>query len=329
MAASGPEERSVWPGWPVTACGAVLIGWFAGPVKAFLRVSSSQGGGPRMGRGEGYGPQGLGRSGCGRDRVTIGGRTVTGRSRSDNTQGDHGRDRSPTGRGRSLTGPGSEEGGRDTQLFLGGCGVSLDDCAFRPICLDDSDDAGLLRSGWKLVSDVNLEQQTEFVGLAADIVSSYVANNNLQVAELPALIASVHASLTALGRPAEAPVEETRATPAQIRKSVTPDHLMSFIDGKPYRSLKRHLTSQGMTPAEYRQKFGLPHDYPMVAASYAAQRSALAKSLGLGQRRRDAAAAAREEALQEAAQEAPRAEAAADEAPPEKPARRRSRKAAE
>ncbi len=179
------------------------------------------------------------------------------------------------------------------------------------------------------MSDVNLEQQTEFVGLAADIVSSYVANNNLQVAELPALIASVHASLTALGRPAEAPVEETRATPAQIRKSVTPDHLMSFIDGKPYRSLKRHLTSQGMTPAEYRQKFGLPHDYPMVAASYAAQRSALAKSLGLGQRRRDAAAAAREEALQEAAQEAPRAEAVADEAAPEKPARRRSRKAAE
>ncbi len=94
---------------------------------------------------------------------------------------------------------------------------------------------------------------------------------------------------------------------------------MSFIDGKPYRSLKRHLTSQGMTPAEYRQKFGLPHDYPMVAASYAAQRSALAKSLGLGQRRRDAAAAAREEALQEAAQEAPRAEAVADEAAPEKP----------
>ncbi|MEE8630357.1 MULTISPECIES: MucR family transcriptional regulator [Methylobacterium] len=178
------------------------------------------------------------------------------------------------------------------------------------------------------MSDVNLEQQTEFVGLAADIVSSYVANNNLQVAELPALIASVHASLTALGRPAEAPVEETRVTPAQIRKSVTPDHLMSFIDGKPYRSLKRHLTSQGMTPAEYRQKFGLPHDYPMVAASYAAQRSALAKSLGLGQRRRDAAAAAREEAVQDTAQEAPQAEAAV-EAAPEKPVRRRSRKAAE
>ncbi|MET7245348.1 MucR family transcriptional regulator [Methylobacterium sp. EM32] len=174
------------------------------------------------------------------------------------------------------------------------------------------------------MSDVNLEQQSEFVGLAADIVSSYVANNNLQIAELPGLIASVHASLSALGQPAAPVVEESRATPAQIRKSVTPDHLISFLDGKPYRSLKRHLTSQGMTPAEYRQKFGLPHDYPMVAASYAAQRSALAKSLGLGQRRRDAAAAQAAEV--EAAEPAP---PPAAEVPAEKPApRRRSRKAA-
>ncbi|PIK71082.1 MucR family transcriptional regulator [Methylobacterium frigidaeris] len=173
--------------------------------------------------------------------------------------------------------------------------------------------------------DVNLEQQSEFVGLAADIVSSYVANNNLQVADLPGLIASVHASLAALGQPAAPAVEETRATPAQIRKSVTPDHLISFLDGKPYRSLKRHLTSQGLTPAEYRQKFGLPHDYPMVAASYAAQRSALAKSLGLGQRRRDAMAAAQAAAQEVVDEPAP----AAPEVPEEKPApRRRSRKAA-
>ncbi len=175
------------------------------------------------------------------------------------------------------------------------------------------------------MSDVNLEQQSEFVGLAADIVSSYVANNNLQVAELPGLIASVHASLVALGQPVAPAVEETRATPAQIRKSVTPDHLISFLDGKPYRSLKRHLTSQGLTPADYRQKFGLPHDYPMVAASYAAQRSALAKSLGLGQRRRDAAAAM-PVVVEEPAPVAPAAPAV----PEEKPAapRRRSRKAA-
>lgn len=198
--------------------------------------------------------------------------------------------------------------------------VALDEGAPCPICLDDSERTGLLRSGWNLVSDVNLEQQSEFVGLAADIVSSYVANNNLQAAELPGLIASVHASLAALGQPAPAVVEDTRATPAQIRKSVTPDHLISFLDGKPYRSLKRHLTSQGLTPAEYRQKFGLPPDYPMVAASYAAQRSALAKSLGLGQRRREAAAA--RDAVEEPAPAAP--EVAEEKTAP----RRRSRKAA-
>ncbi|MFH6786592.1 MULTISPECIES: MucR family transcriptional regulator [Methylobacterium] len=186
------------------------------------------------------------------------------------------------------------------------------------------------------MSDVNLEQPSEFVGLAADIVSSYVANNNVQVAELPALIASVHASLAALGQPAAQAVEETRATPAQIRKSVTSDHLISFIDGKPYRSLKRHLTSQGLTPAEYRQKFGLPHDYPMVAASYAAQRSALAKSLGLGQRRRDtAAAAAQIEEVQAAAAEPVEDESFQDKSRQDEPAaqdkpapRRRARKAA-
>ncbi|KMO20629.1 MucR family transcriptional regulator [Methylobacterium platani] len=178
------------------------------------------------------------------------------------------------------------------------------------------------------MSDVNLEQQSEFVGLAADIVSSYVANNNLQIAELPGLIASVHASLAALSQPPVPAVEETRATAAQIRKSVTPDHLISFVDGKPYRSLKRHLTSQGLTPADYRQKFGLPHDYPMVAASYAAQRSALAKSLGLGQRRRDAAAQVAADQVAAAhvtAAEPEPAPAAAE----EKPApRRRARKAA-
>ncbi len=78
-----------------------------------------------------------------------------------------------------------------------------------------------------------------------------------------------------------------------IRKTVTPDHIISLEDGKPYKSLKRHLTTRGLSPDEYRQKWGLPHDYPMVAATYAAQRSELAKTLGLGQIRRDRAAAAR------------------------------------
>jgi predicted transcriptional regulator len=152
-------------------------------------------------------------------------------------------------------------------------------------------------SGWILVaerldvSDETQAPQPEFIDLAADIVSAYVSKNNVPVAELPALIASVHASLSGLGQPTVTPVADHKVTPAQIRKSVTPDALISFIDGKPYKSLKRHLTSNGTSPDEYRQKYGLPGDYPMVAASYAARRSELARSLGLGQPRRDRAAA--------------------------------------
>ncbi|WP_336487369.1 MucR family transcriptional regulator [Methylobacterium nigriterrae] len=125
----------------------------------------------------------------------------------------------------------------------------------------------------------------EFITLAGDIVSAYVSNNSIPVAELPALIASVHAALNALaaGPSAAAPAEEAeKATPAQVRKSVTPDALISFIDGKPYKTLKRHLTGHGLDPYSYRQRYGLPADYPMVAANYAAQRSELAKSIGLG-----------------------------------------------
>lgn len=133
--------------------------------------------------------------------------------------------------------------------------------------------------------------EPDVIDLAASIVSSYVTRNNVPVAELPNLIVSVHASLSGLGRPAAIPAEVHKVTPAQIRKSITPDAIISFIDGRPYKSLKRHLTSNGTSPDEYRQKYGLPGDYPMVAASYAARRSELAKSLGLGQLRRDRAAA--------------------------------------
>ncbi|WP_312892315.1 MucR family transcriptional regulator [Methylobacterium sp. DB0501] len=140
-------------------------------------------------------------------------------------------------------------------------------------------------------SDEFQASEPDIVDLAASIVSAYVTRNNVPVAELPNLIASVHASLSGLGRPAATPAEDHKVTAAQIRKSVTPDAITSFIDGKPYKSLKRHLTSNGMTPDQYRQKYGLPRNYPMVAATYAAQRSELAKSLGLGQIRRDRAAA--------------------------------------
>jgi predicted transcriptional regulator len=126
----------------------------------------------------------------------------------------------------------------------------------------------------------------EFIELAADIIAAYVSNNPVPVAELPALISNVHAALNGLtsgiSQAAAAEEQVERATPSQIRKSITPDALISFIDGKPYKTLKRHLASHGLDPHSYRQRYGLSSDYPMVAASYAAQRSELAKAIGLG-----------------------------------------------
>ncbi|MEA1831266.1 MucR family transcriptional regulator [Methylobacterium durans] len=135
------------------------------------------------------------------------------------------------------------------------------------------------------------------VELAADIVSAYVAKNSLPIGELPSLIASVHTALNGLtsGTAQAAEDEVEKATPSQIRKSVTPDALISFIDGRPYKTLKRHLTGHGLDPHSYRQRFGLPGDYPMVCANYAAQRSELAKAIGLG---RPGARAADEEAAE-------------------------------
>jgi predicted transcriptional regulator len=99
----------------------------------------------------------------------------------------------------------------------------------------------------------------------------------------------------ASGAPAAAVTETAdKPTPAQIRKSVTPDALISFIDGKPYKTLKRHLSRNGLTIEQYRERFGLPRDYPSTAASYSAQRSELARSLGLGQQRRKSAAPVQE-----------------------------------
>lgn len=121
---------------------------------------------------------------------------------------------------------------------------------------------------------------------AGDIVSAYVSNNPVPASELPALIGSVHAALARLGMGVSAapaapePVEQPSA--AEIRRSVTRDGIVSFIDGKTYKTLKRHLTSHGLDPRGYRARYGLPADYPMVAPSYAEQRSALAKQIGLG-----------------------------------------------
>jgi predicted transcriptional regulator len=120
------------------------------------------------------------------------------------------------------------------------------------------------------------------VELTADIVSAYVGHNALSQSDLPRLISSVFASMNSLG--SAPPAEPEKPTPrVPIKKTVTPDHIISLEDGKSYKSLKRHLTRHGLTPAEYRTKWGLAFDYPMVAPNYAKQRSELAKSLGLGQ----------------------------------------------
>ncbi|SDM72279.1 Predicted transcriptional regulator [Methylobacterium phyllostachyos] len=125
------------------------------------------------------------------------------------------------------------------------------------------------------------------VELAVDIVAAYVSNNSVPSTDLPGLIGVVHGALNQLadtGQGSNAPVE--KITPAQIRKSITKDHLVSFEDGKPYKTLRRHLTLRGLSPEAYRAKWGLPRDYPMTAESYSAQRSELARALGLGQQRR-------------------------------------------
>lgn len=130
------------------------------------------------------------------------------------------------------------------------------------------------------------EISTAYVTMVGDIVSAYISNNHVAAADLPALIASVHSALSGLVKGTVTPevteLKGEKPTPAQIRKSVTRDAVISFIDGKGYKTLKRHLTMHGLTPDTYRTRFGLPSDYPMVAAAYSEVRSGLAKSLGLG-----------------------------------------------
>jgi predicted transcriptional regulator len=135
------------------------------------------------------------------------------------------------------------------------------------------------------------EQQLDFASITADIISSYVANNSVHRGDLPNLIVSVHAALQGLAIPKHAEPEKPEPR-VPIKKSVTPDFLISLEDGKKYKTLKRHLGKLGLTAEEYRAKWGLPADYPMVAPSYAAKRSELARSSGLGQQRRKTAAKA-------------------------------------
>ena len=130
--------------------------------------------------------------------------------------------------------------------------------------------------------------QDEFIELTAQIVAAYVSRNVIQVADLPTLISTVRQSLAGLGQPqdqVEAAAEPLKPA-VSIKKSVTPEYIICLEDGKKLKMLKRHLASSyGMTPDEYRAKWNLPADYPMVAPNYAKQRSDLALKLGLGRSR--------------------------------------------
>ena len=127
------------------------------------------------------------------------------------------------------------------------------------------------------------DDTTDFLALTAQIVSAHVGHNSITTEALPALIKSVHAALTNMG---SAPAEAPRAEPAvPIKKSVFPDYIVCLEDGKKLKMLKRHLqTAYGMTPDQYRAKWGLPANYPLVAPNYAEHRSTLAKSIGLGRK---------------------------------------------
>ena len=126
--------------------------------------------------------------------------------------------------------------------------------------------------------------QGSIIELTADIVSAYVSKNAVPVSSLPDLITSVNSSLARIGQPVE-PEKPAQVPAVNPKRSVTPDYIICLEDGKKFKSLKRHLATHfGLTPDEYREKWGLPHDYPMVAPSYSESRSNLAKSLGLGRK---------------------------------------------
>jgi predicted transcriptional regulator len=123
--------------------------------------------------------------------------------------------------------------------------------------------------------------------LTADVVKAFVANNAIPASELRALVETVHASFARLSHAVVAPsAPQPAATPTMIRESVTPDFLVSLENGKRYRTLRFHLAKLGLSPESYRQKWRLPPDYPMVASSFAARRSELAKASGFGKSRK-------------------------------------------
>jgi predicted transcriptional regulator len=125
------------------------------------------------------------------------------------------------------------------------------------------------------------------IQLTTNIVSAYVSNNTVSSAEMPALISQVYSALMRVSKGAADAAPAAPLTPAvRVKRSITPEYLVCLEDGKKFKSLKRHLRQYRMTPDQYRAKWNLPADYPMVAPNYAAARSQLAKQMGLGQQRR-------------------------------------------
>jgi predicted transcriptional regulator len=133
-----------------------------------------------------------------------------------------------------------------------------------------------------------MENRSELVQLTAEVVASYVSANTVPIAEMPALIESVFRALKGLGATSTAAETPSLAPAVPVKRSVTEEFIICLEDGKKFKSLKRHLrTRYNLTPEEYRAKWGLPHDYPMVAPNYARARSDLAKRMGLGKPRAD------------------------------------------
>jgi predicted transcriptional regulator len=127
----------------------------------------------------------------------------------------------------------------------------------------------------------------KYIDQTASIVSAYLTKNAVPAEEIPALIGRVHAALTRVSSGAGDPGADAQKPAVPVKKSINPEFIVCLEDGKKFKSLKRHLRTQyNMTPEQYREKWGLPYDYPMVAPNYAAARSKLAKQMGLGQQRR-------------------------------------------
>jgi predicted transcriptional regulator len=132
-----------------------------------------------------------------------------------------------------------------------------------------------------------MPETVNYIELAAEIVSAYVSNNSVPASDLPALLGDVHSALVRVSSGAVAAAPEVAKPAVPPKKSITNDYLVCLEDGRKFKSLKRHLRTQyNMSPEQYREKWGLPSDNPMVAPAYAKARSALAKQMGLGQQRR-------------------------------------------